>query len=80
MMIKKFSGGARNGPETIQTNSLPAVITCYLRLNEPRNATLLNIMKSKKKVDMMETKGLGVDLMPRNKMWKCASHPRRRRV
>jgi len=41
---------------------MPAVITCDLRLNEPRYATLPNIMKAKKKMDMMETEGLGVDI------------------
>ena len=36
------------GTETLKT-SLPAVVTCDLRLNEPRYATLPNIMKAKKK-------------------------------
>jgi electron transfer flavoprotein beta subunit len=38
-----------SGTETIAIKSLPAVITCDLRLNEPRYATLPNIMKAKKK-------------------------------
>mmetsp|Transcript_36660 Transcript_36660/g.53704 ORF Transcript_36660/g.53704 Transcript_36660/m.53704 type:complete len:92 (+) Transcript_36660:102-377(+) len=79
MMIKKFSGGARNGPETIQINSLPAVITRDLRLNEPRYATLSNIMKAKKKVDMMETEGLGVDSMPRNKVLDVYEPPKKKK-
>ena len=38
-----------SGTETINIPSLPAVVTCDLRLNEPRYATLPNIMKAKKK-------------------------------
>ena len=38
-----------SGTESIQIKSLPAVVTCDLRLNEPRYATLPNIMKAKKK-------------------------------
>jgi len=44
----------------------PAVITCDLRLNEPRYATLPNIMKAKKKpVDKKTAADLGVDITPR---------------
>jgi electron transfer flavoprotein beta subunit len=47
--------------------SLPAVITADLRLNEPRYATLPNIMKAKKKpLEEMSAADLGVDLTPRN--------------
>mmetsp|Transcript_36651 Transcript_36651/g.53693 ORF Transcript_36651/g.53693 Transcript_36651/m.53693 type:complete len:259 (-) Transcript_36651:58-834(-) len=67
------------GTETIQINSLPAVITCDLRLNEPRYATLPNIMKAKKKkVDTMEAEDLGVDLMPRNKVLEVYEPPKRK--
>jgi len=45
---------------------LPAVITTDLRLNEPRYATLPNIMKAKKKpLDTLDPAGLGVDVSPR---------------
>lgn len=55
------------GTEKIQIKSLPAVVTCDLRLNEPRYATLPNIMKAKKKkIDTMAADEMGVDLAPRN--------------
>jgi len=53
------------GLETLQV-SLPAVITADLRLNEPRYATLPNIMKAKKKpLDTVTPEALGVDPSPR---------------
>ena len=53
------------GLETIKIN-LPAVLSADLRLNEPRYATLPNIMKAKKKkVDKVQPDALGVDLTPR---------------
>lgn len=52
------------GLETIRIN-LPAVITTDLRLNEPRYASLPNIMKAKKKpFDTFTADDLGVDLTP----------------
>ena len=49
------------GLETIKT-SLPAIVTTDLRLNEPRYASLPNIMKAKKKpIDRMAPADLGVD-------------------
>jgi electron transfer flavoprotein beta subunit len=45
---------------------LPAVISVDLRLNEPRYASLPNIMKAKKKpVDVLKPEDLGVDVTPR---------------
>jgi electron transfer flavoprotein beta subunit len=45
---------------------LPAVITCDLRLNEPRYASLPNIMKAKRKpIDALTPDELGVDVTPR---------------
>ena len=45
---------------------MPAVITTDLRLNEPRFASLPNIMKAKKKpIDTMTPEDLGVDVTPR---------------
>mgnify|MGYP001371510136 CR=1 FL=1 len=53
------------GLETLEIN-LPAVVTCDLRLNEPRFASLPNIMKAKKKpIDQMIAKDLGVDITNR---------------
>mmetsp|Transcript_60345 Transcript_60345/g.142184 ORF Transcript_60345/g.142184 Transcript_60345/m.142184 type:complete len:250 (-) Transcript_60345:169-918(-) len=50
------------GIETIKMD-LPAVVTADLRLNEPRYATLPNIMKAKKKkMDVMDPAALGVDV------------------
>merc|ERR1712167_551196 len=45
---------------------LPAVVTADLRLNEPRYATLPNLMKAKKKkMETIDADTLGVDLAPR---------------
>ena len=53
------------GLETIELN-LPALVTAVLRLNEPRYATLPNIMKAKKKpLDVLSAAELGVDIAPR---------------
>lgn len=53
------------GLETIAL-ALPALITTDLRLNEPRYASLPNIMKAKKKqLDTIELSTLGVDMTPR---------------
>merc|ERR1712232_486850 len=50
---------------------LPAVVTADLRLNEPRYATLPNLMKAKKKkMDVIEADSLGVDLAPRLEVLK----------
>ncbi|MDK2593908.1 electron transfer flavoprotein subunit beta/FixA family protein [Pseudoalteromonas obscura] len=46
--------------------ALPAIVTTDLRLNEPRYATLPNIMKAKRKpLDVVAADSLGVDLAPR---------------
>ncbi|MEE8662887.1 MAG: electron transfer flavoprotein subunit beta/FixA family protein [Acetobacter sp.] len=53
------------GTETVSL-ALPAIITADLRLNEPRYASLPNIMKAKKKpLETMEAASLGVDIAPR---------------
>ena len=45
---------------------MPAIVTTDLRLNEPRYASLPNIMKAKKKqMDVMTPEELGVDITPR---------------
>jgi electron transfer flavoprotein beta subunit len=66
------------GHETIRL-SLPAVITTDLRLNEPRYASLPNIMKAKKKpIDEKTPADLGVDIAPRLKVLKTTEPPGRR--
>ncbi|HYD66863.1 electron transfer flavoprotein subunit beta/FixA family protein, partial [Azospirillum sp.] len=58
------------GLETIELK-LPAVVTTDLRLNEPRYASLPNIMKAKKKpLDTVTPDALGVDVAPRLKTLK----------
>jgi electron transfer flavoprotein alpha/beta subunit len=60
-VVREIDGGL----ETIKVN-LPAVLSADLRLNEPRYATLPNIMKAKKKkIDKFTPKDLGVDITPR---------------
>ena len=45
---------------------LPSVLSADLRLNEPRYATLPNIMKAKKKkIDKLKPEDVGVDMAPR---------------
>jgi electron transfer flavoprotein beta subunit len=57
---------------------LPAVITTDLRLNEPRYASLPNIMKAKKKpLETVTAADLGVDTTPRLKILKVTEPPKR---
>jgi electron transfer flavoprotein beta subunit len=66
------------GLETVSIR-LPAVVTTDLRLNEPRYASLPNIMKAKKKpIDALKPEDLGVDLKPRLKTLKVAEPPKRK--
>jgi electron transfer flavoprotein beta subunit len=66
------------GLETLRLN-LPAVITTDLRLNEPRYASLPNIMKAKKKpLDLKKPTEFGVQIAPRLKILKTAEPPARR--
>jgi electron transfer flavoprotein beta subunit len=66
------------GLETIQIN-LPAIITCDLRLNEPRFASLPNIMKAKKKpIEQLYAKDLGVDISNRIQQVKVEEPPKRK--
>ena len=65
------------GLQTIEA-TLPAIITADLRLNEPRYASLPNIMKAKKKpLDVKEVASLGVDLKPHLKVLKVAEPAKR---
>ncbi|MEH6576834.1 MAG: electron transfer flavoprotein subunit beta/FixA family protein [Amphritea sp.] len=57
---------------------LPAVVTTDLRLNEPRFASLPNIMKAKRKpLDSISPEELGVDIAPRLATLKVISPPER---
>jgi electron transfer flavoprotein beta subunit len=65
------------GLQTLEID-LPAIVTADLRLNEPRYASLPNIMKAKKKpLDVKEVGSLGVDLAPRLKVLKVTEPPKR---
>jgi len=58
--------------------TLPAVVTTDLRLNEPRYASLPNIMKAKKKpIEKLTPADLGVDLTPMLEMVKVTEPPKR---
>ena len=66
------------GLETIEIN-IPAIVTCDLRLNEPRYASLPNIMKAKKKpIEQMVAKDLGVDISNRVQQLKVEEPPKRK--
>ena len=66
------------GLETIEIN-VPAIVTCDLRLNEPRYASLPNIMKAKKKpIEQINASDLGVDTSPRVEQTKVEEPPKRK--
>jgi len=66
------------GLETIEIN-LPAIITCDLRLNEPRFASLPNIMKAKKKpIEQLNAKDLGLNILNRIQQIKVEEPPKRK--
>ncbi len=65
------------GLETIAVK-LPAIVTTDLRLNEPRYASLPNIMKAKKKpIDALTPDALGVDVAPRLETLSVEEPPKR---
>ena len=65
------------GLETIEV-VIPAIVTCDLRLNEPRYASLPNIMKAKKKpLDTLTPEELNVDASPRIETLKVSPPPER---
>jgi electron transfer flavoprotein beta subunit len=65
------------GLETVALK-LPAVVTTDLRLNEPRYASLPNIMKAKKKpIEPLTPDALGVDVTPRLTVLKVVEPPKR---
>lgn len=58
---------------------LPALVTTDLRLNEPRYATLPNIMKARAKpIAKKEAQGMGVELAPRVSVLKVEEPPKRK--
>tara|TARA_Y100000588_G_scaffold267673_1_gene282807 strand:- start:199 stop:948 length:750 start_codon:yes stop_codon:yes gene_type:complete len=66
------------GLETVEVN-IPAIVTCDLRLNEPRYASLPNIMKAKKKpLEQINVADLGVDIKPRIDQIKVEEPPKRK--
>ena len=66
------------GLQTIRV-SLPTIITVDLRLNEPRYASLPNIMKARKKpIDEKTPEDYGVDITPRLKVLKTTEPPTRK--
>ena len=66
------------GLETVEVN-IPAVVTCDLRLNEPRYASLPNIMKAKKKpLEQINASDLGIDTKQRIEQIKVEEPPKRK--
>ena len=66
------------GLETVEVN-IQAVVTWDLRLNEPRYASLPNIMKAKKKpIEQINTSDLAVDITPRVQQIKVEEPPKRK--
>jgi len=73
-VLREVDGGA----EEIRVR-LPAIITTDLRLNEPRYASLPNIMKAKKKpIEKLTPQELSVDLTPSFQLLKVAEPPVRK--
>ena len=71
LVTREIDGGL----QTVRLNR-PAIITTDLRLNEPRHASLPNIMKAKKKpVDEKTPDDYGVDVAPRLQVLKTSEPP-----
>jgi electron transfer flavoprotein beta subunit len=74
MVTREVDGGL----QTVKLK-LPAIVTTDLRLNEPRYASLPNIMKAKKKpIDDKSAGDYGVDIKPRLEVVKTAEPPTRK--
>ena len=66
------------GLETVKVN-IPCVVTTDLRLNEPRYASLPNIMKAKqKKIDVLEIGSFGIDIKNRLQVLEVNEPPERK--
>ena len=73
-VVREIDGGL----ETLEMTA-PAIITTDLRLNEPRYASLPNIMKAKKKpIEQINASDLGVDINPRIEQIKVEEPPKRK--
>ena len=71
MVTREVDGGL----QTVKLK-MPAIVTTDLRLNEPRYASLPNIMKAKKKpIDEKTPADYGVDVKPRLEVVKTAEPP-----
>jgi len=74
MVTREVDGGL----QTVKLK-MPAIVTTDLRLNEPRYASLPNIMKAKKKpIDDKTAADYGVDLKPRLEVVKTTEPPTRK--
>jgi electron transfer flavoprotein beta subunit len=74
MVTREVDGGL----QTVKLK-MPAIVTTDLRLNEPRYASLPNIMKAKKKpIDEKTAADYGVDIKPRLEVVKTAEPPVRK--
>ncbi|KAG8433748.1 hypothetical protein GDO86_012201 [Hymenochirus boettgeri] len=72
-VVREVDGGL----ETVSMK-FPAVVTADLRLNEPRYATLPNIMKAKKKkIETVKPSDLGIDVSSRIKILSVEDPPQR---
>jgi electron transfer flavoprotein beta subunit len=66
------------GLETLEVN-IPSIVTCDLRLNEPRYASLPNIMKAKKKpIEQINADDLGIDIKSGINQIKVEEPPKRK--
>lgn len=66
------------GLETLEI-SLPSIISCDLRLNDPRMANLKNVMAAKKKpLEIIKVSDLGIDITPRLKILKVTEPPQKK--
>jgi len=75
--VAKVTREVDGGLETVGL-TLPAVVTADLRLNEPRYASLPNIMKARKKpIETMKPADLGVDATPRLTVLRVVEPPKR---
>ncbi len=73
-VVREVDGGL----QTVSVK-LPAIVTADLRLNQPRYASLPNIMKAKKKqLDEIDAASLGIDIEPKVKVLKTAEPPTRK--
>jgi electron transfer flavoprotein beta subunit len=73
-VVREVDGGL----QTVAVK-LPAIVTADLRLNQPRYASLPNIMKAKKKpLDEIDAASLGIDIEPKVKVLKTAEPPTRK--